>query len=213
MERTGRRSVSAVWQPDGFFLSRARPKRASRAVPAPSPSRGRAGATIRSISTGTARCTGWPRPALPASPNRDRSTPRAISPTRRSSRSCERTGPANKERGARGQKKRPPLAASRLRGGCPCGRAPANGRRPRRLGGRSVENVNRPGRLARTGRVAAAGAGALAENPCIAAGLGLKLPPRLGCRPARGICPASPRTAEIRPTEPGRACPVKGVRH
>src|ERR1700751_3449478 len=42
--------------------------------------------------------------------------------------------------------------------------------------------------------------------------LGPKLLGRLGCWPAaQPVCAAG--SAEIRPTEPGRACPVKGVRH
>jgi len=48
----------------------------------------------------------------------------------------------------------------------------------------SVENVNRPARQIAPGSSLKDRAAALAENPCIAAGLGLKLVSRLGCRPA-----------------------------
>jgi hypothetical protein len=194
--------VTAVWPPNYNCLFPDRPKLAPRAVPVRRQTFRQVGASSPHSPTAIVRCMGG-RPLLGIEPaNGGTSIPRATSLMRRASPSCGRAEVIKKE------------AANR--------RPQAEGRMPMRasarerahigtLTSRSVENVKGSG-LAAGWRSRFIGLSSRLGRKSLHRREGrLEITPRLGCRPAcpRGRGP----TAENKPTEPGRACPVKGVRH
>jgi len=194
--------VTAVWPLNDDCLFPDRPRLAPRAAPVPHQTRPQVGAPNPSLSTRTVRCMGWRRLPRIERANGGPSIPRATSSTRRRSPSCGRADRI---------KRRPPKRRPQAEGRMPMRASARERAHTATLASRSVEKVKTTNPC---GRVAAAFGGLgspPAENPCIAPGVGLKLQMRLGCRPAARF--ACYRTAENKPTEPGRACPVKGVRH